>query len=258
MKTKNYFLSLLLATMMCAPFTASAQVTIGSVEPPQATLDIRGAEGETGQAFRLIDGNQADGRVLTVVGDDGVATWMPPAGGVRRLINNPTPAPPPFNLLAPMNTMSMTNVVIIDHEAYTFVLEPGFWRIDFNFGVRVENFTTLMPSLNSSIELIVCITPLSSSDAGADIFDNVLSSIPGRDHTFVRITPATQSLTVDNRGDGRIIGSLIVDTRGLPTQKYRFAIGRSTVRNATDDVNIQFLIPTMHRSAFATFVPELP
>ena len=34
MKTKNFFLSLLLATMMCVPFTANAQVTIGSATAP--------------------------------------------------------------------------------------------------------------------------------------------------------------------------------------------------------------------------------
>ena len=34
MNVKKVFLSLLLAAMLCAPFTASAQVTIGSVKPP--------------------------------------------------------------------------------------------------------------------------------------------------------------------------------------------------------------------------------
>ena len=76
MEAKKIFLSLLLATMMCVPFTASAQVTIGSTDLPQATLDIRGAEGETGRAFRLIDGNHnVPGRVLTL-GENGIGTWV--------------------------------------------------------------------------------------------------------------------------------------------------------------------------------------
>ena len=79
MRTKNFFLTLLLTAMISVPAHLGAQVTIGSAEPPQATLDIRGAEDETGQAFRLVDGNQAPGRVLTAVGNDGMGTWLPSA-----------------------------------------------------------------------------------------------------------------------------------------------------------------------------------
>ena len=83
MKTKNYFLTLLLAAMMCVPFTASAQVTIGSTELPEAMLDIRAYPemDERGQGFRLVDGNQASGRVLTAVCNDGFGTWQTPAAG---------------------------------------------------------------------------------------------------------------------------------------------------------------------------------
>ena len=45
MRTKNFFLTLLLTAMMCVPFTAGAQVTIGSVTPPRATLDVIAPEG---------------------------------------------------------------------------------------------------------------------------------------------------------------------------------------------------------------------
>ena len=79
MKQKNYFLSLLLAAMMCVPFTKIAQVTIGSTDLPQAMLDIRAypEKDERGQGFRLIDGNEFPGRVLTA-GEDGIGTWMQP------------------------------------------------------------------------------------------------------------------------------------------------------------------------------------
>ena len=82
MKKFNVFSRLLIATMMCAPFSLSAQVTIGSGALPQATLDIVGSysnNSEKGKAFRLDDGNQADGKVLTVDGDNAVATWQYPA-----------------------------------------------------------------------------------------------------------------------------------------------------------------------------------
>ena len=76
MKPRN-FLQLTLATM-CAfsTITMRAQVTIGSVDLPQATLDIRGNSEETGRAFRLIDGNHdVPGRVLTL-GENGIGTWV--------------------------------------------------------------------------------------------------------------------------------------------------------------------------------------
>ena len=66
---------LLLIAMMCAPLALSAQVTIGSGALPQATLDIVGAAGETGKAFRLDDGNQAPDKVLTCQ-ENGVGTWQ--------------------------------------------------------------------------------------------------------------------------------------------------------------------------------------
>ena len=77
---KNVFLKrLLLAAMMSAPFGLSAQVTIGSGDLPQATLDIIGDTVTVhGEGFRLIDGNQAPGKVLTCQ-ENGIGSWQPVA-----------------------------------------------------------------------------------------------------------------------------------------------------------------------------------
>ena len=72
----------LLGMMLLAAVTVSAQVTIGSGNLPQATLDIVGAAGETGKAFRLDDGNQAPDKVLTC-GENGVGTWQVPMPKTR-------------------------------------------------------------------------------------------------------------------------------------------------------------------------------
>ena len=77
MKRNVFFRRLLLSASLLAPIGASAQVTIGSDALPQATLDIVGAAGETGKAFRLDDGNQAPDKVLTCQ-DNGVGTWQVP------------------------------------------------------------------------------------------------------------------------------------------------------------------------------------
>jgi len=77
---KNVFLKrLLLAAMMAAPFGLSAQVTIGSGDIPKTTLDIIGDTATVhGEAFRLIDGNQALGKVITS-NESGIGTWKIPA-----------------------------------------------------------------------------------------------------------------------------------------------------------------------------------
>jgi len=67
------YLSAIIVSLI--PIGTSAQVTIGSGDLPQATLDIVGNPSEKGKAFRMIDGNQGDGKVLTGVGNDGAATW---------------------------------------------------------------------------------------------------------------------------------------------------------------------------------------
>ena len=73
----------LLGMMLLAPMGASAQVTIGSDALPQATLDIIGDTLTAhGEAFRLIDGNQAPGKVLTCQ-ENGVGTWEYPVYEIR-------------------------------------------------------------------------------------------------------------------------------------------------------------------------------
>ena len=118
---------LLLATMMAAPFTASAQVTIGSDALPQATLDIVGSysnNSEKGKAFRLDDGNQANGKVLTVDGDNAVATWQYPALTILQSIDSQS-APHKSVLIKDYPTSAN---IFTDTDVY-IDLEPGQYMI---------------------------------------------------------------------------------------------------------------------------------
>jgi hypothetical protein len=103
---------------------ASAQVTIGSGDMPQATLDIVGdysTDAEKGKAFRLDDGNQGDGKVLTVVGDNGVATWQYAA---LRMVSSEKPADEKaFIPLAGGGNMTVCPM--------TITLPPGKWKVDY-------------------------------------------------------------------------------------------------------------------------------
>jgi hypothetical protein len=68
----------LLGMMLFTGFTAAAQTTIGSGDMPQAMLDIVGSyssDTEKGKAFRLDDGNQAPGKLLTAK-DNGIGSWQ--------------------------------------------------------------------------------------------------------------------------------------------------------------------------------------
>ena len=245
MKTKNFFLSLLLATVMCVPFNANAQVTIGSAEPPQATLDIRGAEGETGQAFRLIDGNQAPGRVLTA-GENGVGTWRMPAGGTKNLFRHNQRPAGFYSFIARANpnaapgtiTTRVNDAVVLYH--YSFELEPGFWRIDFNIPIMVAPDDRDAFSVNSGIEVMVILT--TNSEGGIDV------PIVNIDHTFITITYAA---TVR----ARLIGYMLVDLRAMPTQTYYLAVGRPAIWNIYRNVELRILSTGMTRRGWATYLP---
>ena len=65
MNAKNFFLSLLLAAMMCVPFTAGAQVTIGSTTPPQEFSILELISNQGGLRLPQMTRAQRDIMVLT-------------------------------------------------------------------------------------------------------------------------------------------------------------------------------------------------
>jgi len=136
MKKKNFFSKLLIATMMGVPFMANAQVTIGSSDIPQATLDIRGNPNETGKAFRLTDGNQAPGKVLTA-GENGIGTWQ--NSGIT-ILQSTMPQPETAKS-ALIRDFSTTSTIFVDEDFY-IDLDPGkymiftFVPIYFNFSIE--------------------------------------------------------------------------------------------------------------------------
>ena len=127
MKRNAFFRRLLLSASLLAPIGASAQVTIGSDALPQATLDIVGSysnNSEKGKAFRLDDGNQADGKVLTVVGDNAVATWQYPALNQIYGVRGGSSLEFPLARLAD----SGENIAYKQTGAY-ITLPPGKWNV---------------------------------------------------------------------------------------------------------------------------------
>jgi len=128
----------LLGMLLLAPMGASAQVTIGSGDLPQATLDIiRHNPSETGKAFRLDDGNQAPGKILTC-GENGVGTWQYAA--LPRIVGTGV-----GTLTLPFADMGLASYSIYTPTGASIVLPPGEWE------VRVT--TLLYVSITSGIPL---------------------------------------------------------------------------------------------------------
>ena len=137
MRTKNFFLTLLITAMMCVPFTANAQVTIGSTELPEAMLDIRAYPqmSERGQGFRLIDGNHdVPGRVLTL-GEDGVGTWR--YAGISRILGTRGTGNIDFPLMADAPTMA-----ILRQTGTSITLPPGMWEVQVSVLMGIVGMST--------------------------------------------------------------------------------------------------------------------
>jgi len=113
----------LLGMMVLAPLGATAQVTIGSDALPQATLDIIGDTLTAhGEAFRLIDGNQGVGKILTCQ-ENGIGTWKTNSVIVGRGVFPDT---------------GLSDSLYMDYRDYRYTgvyidLPPGLWYVNENF-----------------------------------------------------------------------------------------------------------------------------
>jgi len=134
----------LLGMLLLAPLGASAQVTIGSGALPQATLDIVGTyptDADKGKAFRLDDGNQAPGKVLTCQ-DNGIGTWK--LNGITILQTSLTNLSPAANQQTfPFADYPNLTAAYVDSLAY-IDLAPGKYlvliSVPIEFDFRIEAF----------------------------------------------------------------------------------------------------------------------
>jgi len=121
----------LLGMMVLAPMGATAQVTIGSDALPQATLDIIGDTLTThGEAFRLIDGNQVPGKVLTC-DENGIGSWQKNGITIQFSALDRTRTSPTFKF----SDYPLTNhPIYVDYGCY-IDLEPGRYLMFFSLPI---------------------------------------------------------------------------------------------------------------------------
>jgi len=144
MKKKSFLARLFLSATLFAPIGANAQVTIGSNAAPQATLDIIGSPNEIGRAFRLIDGNESAGKVLTV-GENGIGTWRYAAlhriAGVK---------PPAENIQPSLRFPLAVEAGRIGNGTFkqtgaSITLPPGKWEVTVKTLIAIVDVSTNPP-----------------------------------------------------------------------------------------------------------------
>ena len=258
MKTKNYFLPLLLAAMMCAPFTASAQVTIGSTELPEAMLDIRAYPEmtERGQGFRLIDGNEFPGRVLTV-GEDGIGTWVSPAlhkiqGQRAGAIDFPLSFEDPFGLVFRQTGASVT-------------LPPGAWEVRANILISI-----VVPTAHLELRPLITANDfawLRSTFSDSPTLEGSLGVVASPDIVGGRLISGSVSGplfrntagTIMSENFGLVTGSVIINNTSDTAKTYYFLAGwLGTSSNFEEGVVARFNTGAPESTIVATPILLLP
>jgi len=233
----NFFTKLCLAAMLFAPMSASAQVTIGSKTLPQTTLDIIGDTATVhGQAFRLIDGNQSSGKVLTA-GEDGVGTWQDVA--LRRIVGNrgtnqvnipfaPTPAP---------------NNTFFIPTGTTITLPPGKWEVSVTQLIRLIDVSTNPPRQHESAITADTYAWVRSSFIDDPTATVVSSDIVGGVHISGMIRGPIHPAPDPAQTFGLMNGRIIIHNQSEADKTYYYAIRwiNANANFTIDEVVLRFI-----------------
>ena len=119
---KNVFLTGFAALTMCGITTLTAQVGINT-DTPTTTLDIvqPDSTANPGHGFRLRDGNEDEGKVLTS-DNGGTGTWQQP--GIHMIDENPYDT---NYVIDSIPLVANTNAA----SGHNITLPPGRWKVDF-------------------------------------------------------------------------------------------------------------------------------
>ena len=110
---------------------SNAQVTIGSRMLPQATLDIIGDTARiNGKAFRLIDGNEGAGKVLTCQ-ENGIGIWQYVA--LHRVVGIKPPD------TQPSLQFRLAQTDILRQTGASITLPPGKWEVRVNTLISIAD-----------------------------------------------------------------------------------------------------------------------
>ena len=138
MKIKNFIKTAAVCLLLGNTALSNAQVTIGSRALPQATLDIIGDTLNVhGKGFRLIDGNQSTGKVLTCR-ENGIGTWEYVA--LYRIAGTKPPTShPPLQFALNYNGIESE---YIRQTGASITLPPGKWEVRVNTLISIVDVST--------------------------------------------------------------------------------------------------------------------
>jgi hypothetical protein len=150
--TSNTDLPVITAGTEKMRITQSGNVGIG-VTNPATTLDIKAAA--TGQGFKLVDGNQSEGAVLTSDAN-GVGTWA--AVPVGTLVAGTVPAAPVVYLPTSFTTALDENSQIFYTGCFITLPSPGKWRIEFRATIQATGSAVIRDANNRGFAALMLST----------------------------------------------------------------------------------------------------
>jgi hypothetical protein len=195
-----------------AALGAAAQVGVNT-ETPKTTLDIVQTDTLTvgkGKGFRLIDGNQAEGRILTSDAD-GVGTWK--SGASMRMING--------FIGVGINIPFLTNIATWYYTGSYIDLPPGMWRVDVSMLVRSSASGAVLTA-NDFLWL-----RSSFSDSGSVLA--LSSDFVGNNHY---VSASLQGPSIGTLSRGMMTGSVVIYNTLSTTKRYYYIAGSTEATGA--------------------------
>ncbi len=157
--------------------TSTGTVGVG-VLSPVTKLDVKGTA--QNQTMRLVDGSQADGKMLASINNDGIAKW----------INKPATE---FRIGALNNSVALGNAAVsVTQTTGTITLSPGKWLIVAKFvtattGTANQNIWIYLKQQNTS-------DPVNSSTTGTYL--SVVGAVPENSGDKLGTPQLTYFLTI--------------------------------------------------------------
>jgi hypothetical protein len=229
----------------------AATVTGVNTDTPKATLDIvQKDQTVKGKGFRLDDGDQTNGYVLTSDAD-GIGTWRMPAGGTKFGFNTIRSGVEQIYACPTQGVSSINQIEdVIVFSDYYIDLEPGVWRIDFLIPMQVQN-PEVFTQPTSMVEMVLCLTTITNPSN----FTEAMNSIGGGNgyRNFAPIPIYASNAAFINRGGGMVIINL---THTTQKTRYYVAVGRASVVHCADIVNIDVMVASRVQCVSATYTPE--
>jgi hypothetical protein len=254
---KKSILILGLTALMSGGQFMFAQVGINT-ESPTNTLHIVGDTATVhGQAFRLVDGNQGDGKLL-VSDADGVGTWgsTVPLTLIYGITKQGTMRILPFE--SSRTAANVYNFILTD--AY-IDLPPGLWKVDVAMLLTMMRVspTSTFPTAEDVIWIRSTFTDdpavlTFTADINTSLFSNLASGkISG---------PLIENYAGDSEANmcsyDMLFGTIAINNSTEHVKRYWYLIGGTSASSASDQFYVRMLAPSNSENTIIALPLQAP